>query len=74
MLIAIFLIMGVLFIFGLIYVFSKSKKSRNTIKLVHDYLKESCGFLTGSLYCSIEYKVFLSVDEKSEKLCEVTWN
>jgi len=53
---------------------SKSKESRNTIKLVHDYLKESCGFQTDSLYCSIEDKVFLSVDEAREKLCEVTWN
>lgn len=74
MLIAVFLIMGVLFIFGLIYGFSKSKESRNTIKLVHDYLKESCGFLTGSLYCSIEDKVFLSVDETREELCEITWS
>lgn len=74
MLIAFLLIMVVLFIFGFIYGFSKSKESRNTVKLVHDYLKESCGFLAGSLYCSIEDKVFLSVDEKREKLCEIIWN
>lgn len=74
MLIAVFVIMAVLFIIGLIYGFSKSKESRNTIKLVHDYLKEGCGFQTGSLYCSIEDKVFLSVDEAREKLSEITWN
>lgn len=74
MLTAIFVIMAVLFIIGLIYGFGKSKESRNTIKLVHDYLKESCGFQTGSLYCSIEDKVFLSVDEAKEKLGEITWN
>lgn len=44
MLIAVFLIMAVLFIIGLIYGFGKSKESRNIIKLVHDYTKENCEF------------------------------